>query len=118
MNTTKQTTSNDITTKEQFWSEHILLKRKNGLTRKSYCQKHKLNLIQFTYWEQKYNSKNTNSGSVSSNLMPIKLDKSQPPISVPTPVPNEILCVLSLKNGNNLKIYNKSVLPFLLSALG
>lgn len=116
--TNNQALTSTLKTKEQFWNEHILLKRKRDQTRSAYCRKHKLSLIQFTYWEQKYNNKHanhTNSSNVS-NLVPIKLDNSKPIISS-APVVSEILCVLNLKNGNELKVYNKSVIPLLLSAL-
>jgi hypothetical protein len=89
-----------VKTKEQLWNEHILLKRKIGATRVSYCKKHKLNLIQFRYWEQKYNAK---SNKPSSNLVPIKLDTVK---AIPGFLSREILCTLSLKNGNELKVYN------------
>ena len=112
MNATKQTASDDIKTKEQFWNEHILLKRKSGLSRSFYCRKHKLNCDNFAYWEQKYNKS-------SLTLLPIKLDASKSePSTIPSIIPNKLpLCALTLKNGKELKIYDKSVLPFLLSAL-
>jgi len=115
MNATKQTASDVIKTKEQFWNEHILLKRKSGLSRSFYCRKHKLNGDNFAYWEQKYDKAMLST----SKLLPIKLDagKSEP-INMPGVISNNIpLCALSLKNGNELKIYDKSVLPFLLSVL-
>jgi hypothetical protein len=117
MNATKQTTSDDIKTKEQFWNEHILLKRKSGLSRSFYCRKHKLNCDNFAYWEQKYDKAILST----SKLLPIKLDasKSDPSTTTPGITPNNmLLCALTLKNGNELKVYDKSVIPTLLSALG
>jgi len=116
MNATKQTASDDIKTKEQFWNEHILLKRKSGLSRSFYCRKHKLNCDNFAYWEQKYDKAILST----SKLLPIKLDagKSEP-INMTGVISNNILlCALTLKNGNELKVYDKSVIPTLLSALG
>ncbi len=116
IHTTTQIPSDVIKTKEQFWNEHILLKRKSGLSRSFYCRKHKLNCDNFAYWEQKYDK-----AISTSKLLPIKLDVSKSePSTVPTNIiPNKLpLCALTLKNGNELKVYDKSVIPLLLSALG
>ena len=103
-----------IKTKEEFWNEHILLKRKSGQTRSAYCRKYKLSHDQFAYWEQKYNK-----AIFTSKLLPIKLDASESePSAIPVVPNNVLLCVLTLKNGNELKIYDKSIVPALLSVLG
>lgn len=115
-NTPPPIPSDVIKTKEEFWNEYILLKRKSGQTRSAYCRKYKLSHDQFAYWEQKYDK------AISTlKLLPIKLDggKSESSTTIPGITPNNILlCALTLKNGNELKVYDKSVIPTLLSALG
>ena len=116
-NTLPQIPSEVIKTKEEFWNEHILLKRKSGLSRSFYCRKHKLNCDNFAYWEQKYTK-----AACASKLVPINLatSKSEPSTTSINIIPNSLplLCALTIKNGNELKVYDKSVIPLLLSGLG
>src|SRR3990167_10488042 len=116
IHTPPQIPSDVIKTKEEFWNEHILLKRKSGLSRSFYCRKHKLNCDNFAYWEQKYDKAILST----SKLLPIKLEAGKSESStMPSIISNNILlCALTLKNGNELKLYDKSVISLLLSALG
>ena len=92
-------------TKEQIWKVHVKCQKESGLSRIAYCRKHQLSYEQFGYWERKYRQKAT-----SSKLVPIHLNK-------PTTMVPETICALSLKNGHELKIYDKALLPLLLSLL-
>ena len=107
MNEAPQIISADETepTKEQIWKEHVNRQKESGLSRIAYCRKHQLSYEQFGYWERKYQQK-----SISSKLVPIHLNK-------PTTMAPETVCALSLKNGHELKIYDKALLPLLLFLL-
>lgn len=88
---------------EKFWQEHIKLKEESGLSRASYCRKHDLICSRFAYWERKL------SQFITAKLLPIKLEST----TVKT-----TLCTLVLKNGNELKIHDLTILPNLLIILG
>ena len=107
MNTVPQVKSPDETdtTKKQIWKERVKRQKESGLSRIAYCRKHQLSYEQFGYWERKYQQK-----ANSSKLVPIHLNK-------PTTMAPETVCALSLKNGHELKIYDKALLPLLLSLL-
>ena len=108
---TTQYINNQANLKEQFWSEHIKLKRSSLLSRAAYCRTYELNYDQFGYWEQKLKLE-----SKSSDLLPIKLiTTKQDEISLQNPT--AILCTLAFKNGNLLTVHDKSVIPALLSML-
>ena len=92
--------------KEQVWMEHVTHQKESGLSRVEYCRKHQLNYHQFGYWERKYRGK-----VASSKLVPIHLNK-------PTNIAPEPVCTLVLKNGHELKIHDKALLPMLLSLWG
>lgn len=108
---TTQYINNQVNLKEQFWSEHVKLKRSSTLSRSAYCRNNKLNYDQFGYWEQKLKLENQ-----SSDLLPIKLiSTKQDEISFQNPTAT--LCTLTFKGGNILTVHDKSVLPALLSIL-
>jgi hypothetical protein len=93
---------------EQFWQEQSKRQKASGLTRLAYCRKHALNYDQFGYWERKWRKKM----EPSAKLLPVHLN--------PLPKLNanpqrETLCTLAFKNGHELKIHDKTVLPLLLS---
>jgi hypothetical protein len=94
------------TAKEQIWREHVTHQKESGLSRVEYCRKYQLNYHQFGYWERKYREEVT-----SSKLVPIHLNK-------PTKIVPETVCTLALKNGHELKIHDKALLPMLLSLWG
>lgn len=109
MNLGTQTTTIDDTTldKEQFWKEHAKRQRESGQSRMSYCRKHQLNYDQFGYWKQKWRQQ-----TASSKLLPIHLNRMP---NITDCLPPDIICTLIFKNGHELKIYDKGVLPLLLS---
>ena len=108
---TTQYINNQANLKEQFWSEHIKLKRSSLLSRAAYCRNHELNYNQFAYWEQKLKLE-----SQSSNLLPIKLIATKPD-EVSFQSPTATLCTLAFRGGNVLTVHDKSVIPTLLSIL-
>lgn len=93
------------TAKEQTWKEHAKHQKESGLSRIEYCRKHQLSYTQFGYWERKCRE------AESSKLVPIHLNK-------PTKIATETVCTLALKNGHELKVHDKSLLPLLLSLWG
>lgn len=104
-----QTTSIDETTldKEKFWKEHVKRQRESGQSRMAYCRKHQLNYNQFGSWVQKWRQQTT-----SSELLPIHINMMPKITNCLQP---DILCTLTFKNGHELKIHDKGVLPMLLS---
>lgn len=92
--------------KEHIWTEHVTHQKESGLSRVEYCRKHQLNYHQFGYWERKYRIE-----VAPSKLVPIHLNK-------PTYIAPETVCTLALKNGHELKIHDKSLLPMVLSLWG
>lgn len=91
---------------EQVWRERIRHQKESGLSRKEYCLKHQLNYNQFGYWARKYCEK-----AASSKLVPLHLNS-------PTKIAPETVCTLALRNGHELKIHDKTLLPLLLSLWG
>jgi hypothetical protein len=108
MNTVRQITSihETATAKEQLWKDHAKHQKESGLSRIEYCRKHQLSYNQFGYWERKRREE-----AVSSKLVPIHLNN-------PTKIAAETVCTLALKNGHELKIHDKALLPMLLSLWG
>ena len=103
--------NNQSNLKEQFWNEHIKLKRESMLSRAAYCRNNKLNCDQFGYWEQKLKL-----DSQTSDLLPVKLvSTKQEEISGQNPTAT--LCSLAFKSGNVLTVHDRSVIPALLSIL-
>lgn len=106
---TKTNTIDDATLdQEQFWKEHAKNQRESGKSRVAYCRKHQLNYNQFGYWEQKWRHQAT----VSSGLLPVHVNRMSKITNAPQP---STLCTVSFKNGHELKIHDKAVLPMLLS---
>ncbi len=101
-----QVSTKNITSKEQFWQEHVHLKQKSKLSRAEYCRKYDLHYGQLEYWESKLCPQ-------KPVLLPIKLaiDNTSCCKSQTT------LCTLAFKNGNVLTVHDKSIVPLLLSAL-
>lgn len=97
--------SNQSNLKEQFWNEHIKLKRNCPLSKAAYCCNNKLNYKQFYYWKQKLKLE-----CQSSELLPIKLIST---VSDNSGVQHSILvlCTLTFKSGNVLSVYDQSVIP-------
>jgi hypothetical protein len=94
------------TAKERAWKERAKHQKESGLSRMEYCRKHQLSYTQFGYWERKWREE-----AVSSNLVPIHLND-------PGKIAPETVCTLALKNGHELKIHDKTLLPMLLSLWG
>lgn len=94
------------TAKEQIWKEHVTHQKESGLSRVEYCRNHQLNYHQFGYWERKYREE-----VASSKLVPIRLNN-------PTKIAPGTVCTLTLKNGHELKIHDKALVPMLLSLWG
>ena len=93
---------------KQFWIEQIKLKQASKLSGASYCRQHKLIVSKFRYWEQKLNLTNPKA----SQLVPVKLNPSEP-----VSRPMNTKCTLTFKGGHELKVYDQSVLPMLISLL-
>lgn len=93
---------------ERFWQEQSKRQKASGLSRIAYCRKHELNYDQFGYWERKQRKKT----KLSDKLLPVNF-KPLPKIN--DKPQREPLCALAFKNGHELKIYDKTVLPLLLS---
>jgi hypothetical protein len=96
--------------KEQFWRLHAKQQRESGLSRIAYCRKHQLSYEQLGYWEYKWRQMKV------SNLLPVHLRGVEP--KLPASVTQDLVCTVLLKSGHELKIHDKTILPFLLSALG
>ena len=101
--------NNESNIKEQFWREHINLKKDSMLSRAAYCRNNKLNYDQFGYWEQKLKLE-----SQSSDLLPIKLISTKQE-EIVFQSPTATLCTLAFKNGAVLTVHDKSVISSLLS---
>lgn len=97
-----------MTEKERFWKKHAKQQRESGLSRMVYCREHQLNYDQFGYWEQKWRRQKT-----ASTLLPVKVTHST---MADEAIPKTV-CTLLLKQGHQLKIHDKSILPILLSTL-
>jgi len=109
MNIPTKTASSDVITtdKEQFWKEHAKHQLESGLSIVAYCRKHQLNYDQFGYWRQKWRQQ-----SAAVGLLPVHLNKT--PQVIPQ-AQSDTVCTLAFKNGHELKIHDKTVLPLLLS---
>lgn len=92
---------------EQYWNEQVKLKQASGLSRIAYCKKYDVVLSRFAYWEQKFTPSST-------PLLPVKLTLPAKPDSSKQA---QILCTLLFKSGTELKIYDKAIIPVLLSSL-
>ena len=105
---TEIASSDAITTdKEQFWKEHAKHQLESGLSIIAYCRKHQLNYDQFGYWRQKWRQQSANVG-----LLPVHLNKTPKIMTCSQP---DTVCTLTFKNGHELKIHDKTLLPLLLS---
>lgn len=85
--------------KIKFWTQHQVLQKQSGLSRRSYCQDNNLNYHTFCYWSKK-------AQSISSPLIPVV-------ITAVTEVPM-LLCSIKLNNGYILNIHNMDVVSVLL----
>jgi hypothetical protein len=97
---------NGSTSLEQYWNEQIKLKCESDLSRVAYCRKHGLSCTQFGYWETKLIPK--------AKLLPVKLATPQNPDNQHI---SRSLCTVTLKNGIEIKVHDKSIVPALLSVL-
>ena len=113
--TTQSKIITQVSPKEKFWDGHVKLSQLSNLSKAAYCRKHELDYDQFMYWQKRV----TSNGNVSQ-LLPVKLSVMQN--NTPEVAPNvgsiTTLCALAFKNGVELNIYNKDILPTLLSCLG
>lgn len=96
---------------ELFWREHIQLKQESGLSRAAYCRQHELICHRFAYWE----SKLIPNYRTKTQLISVKLKPQFANCTLAQPA--TILCSLELKNGQQLKVHDASVLPLLISLL-
>ena len=101
METILQQPNSNTASKKQFWQEYVSLRQKYKCSKAAYCRKHKLNYDQFIYWEKKL----TRS---SSQLLPVKLN-------IQGQIKSTLLCTLKLTNGTELKVYDNTSLPIILS---
>jgi hypothetical protein len=100
--------SDAITTeKERFWKEHAKRQQESGLSIMAYCRKHQLNYDQFGYWRHKWRQQ-----PATLELLPVRLSKARKVKACPE---LETICTLAFKNGHELKIHDKTLLPLLLS---
>lgn len=93
----------------EYWDDQIKLKQASGLSRAAYCRLHGIVCSRFSYWENKL----TQANSESLKLLPVRLN-SDTSSCVSADI---IRCAFSLKSGHELKVYDHSVLPLLLSLL-
>lgn len=108
----EQSHNNQVSSKylEQFWREHIKLKKESGLSGAAYCRQHQLISHQLYYWESKLRLPIESE----SPFIAVKLDSHSIPFVSVAPL---VLCSLELKNGQQLKIHDAAVLPLLISLL-
>jgi hypothetical protein len=95
--------------KEQFWRAQSQSQKESGLSRRAYCREHQLNYEHFNYWERKFHKQ-----TIAPALLPVKIAS----LSKTDSQGVETLCTLAFKNGHELKIHDKGVLPLLLSLWG
>jgi hypothetical protein len=94
-------------TQEQFFKEHAAKQKESGLSRLAYCRKHQLNYDHFNYWVRK-------EKQVERQLVPVKLKQPVKLLSSSSKAA-PVLCTLTLRNGSVLQIYDKGILPLILS---
>ena len=59
--------------KAEYWREQISLQEKSGITRKSYCESHDLNIHTLTYWKQKLTGSKTKA---KNKFVPVRIKGS------------------------------------------
>ena len=101
----------EFISKSTYWKEHIGSRRNSGMNRREYCHKNNLSAHKLEYQERKLANKLSNNKKTI--LLPIKLTHD----NISKYEPRITLCTLALKNGNELKIHDKSILATLLSIL-
>jgi hypothetical protein len=92
-----------------FWQNHLLAQAGSGLSKSAYCRVHKVDYGRFVYWSKKLS---ISSVAAISPLVPVTLQKP------PEKTADNVLCMLQLKNGHRLHIYDAQVLSTLLEKLG
>lgn len=107
MNTTAQKSPHELAKeKERLWGYHIQNQRDGSLSRREYCHEHKLNYGQFGYWSQKWPQQPS-----SSQLIPVNINGL-----ISDGTCQGTVCTL-VKNGYELKVHDKAIVPILLSLL-
>ena len=89
---------------EAFWKKHMEAHAISGISKSAYCHLHKVDYPRFIYWSKKKALVNK-----SSALIAVKLQPATEKSSV-----QSALCMLTLKNGECLHIYDERVLPVIL----
>ena len=88
---------------EAFWKKHYERCQSSDMSRAQYCRDNHLNYERFGYWIGKWTVSH-------SNFVAVK-------IKDPVNEPKTMLCTMTLKNGAEIKIYDLSVLSFVLERL-
>jgi hypothetical protein len=99
-------------TGDQYWSDHLVMQKKSGLSMTAYCREHQLNYDRFYYWVRK-------EKQPGLQLIPIELKPVEPiakSVSAPSRMPT-VLCTLTFRAGSVLQVHDKEALPLILSAL-
>ena len=89
---------------KSHWLKHIENCKTSGLNKHKYCEQQHITYHRFLYWFKKLNNK-------TNQFVPIKA------VSPNTPKSFETLCVLELKRGHRLVVYDESALVKILSLL-
>ncbi len=85
---------------ESFWQHHYQSQKSSGLSRMAYCRQQGLNYAGFSYWINKWNRRPVDK------LVAVKLASD--------PVEKRLFCVLDLKSGHYLRIYDEQALAIIL----
>jgi hypothetical protein len=85
-----------------YWRRHVEDYQASGLKKVTYCTNNNVPYHKFLYWHNKLTRKRTNQ------LMPVKIKSA---------IRSEALCVLELKQGRRVLIYDEGILLKLLNWL-
>lgn len=92
------------TSKASIWKSHIEFHKNSGLSIKTYCEKEKISVSNFKYWQYKYrNQKN-------ASLIPIKLEKI-------SSVTLTALCTVELSKGRRVVIHDINAFHILIAEI-
>jgi hypothetical protein len=92
-----------------FWQKHLPAQTGSGLSKSAYCRANKVDYVRFIYWSKKLS---ISSVAALSPLVPVMLQEP------PGKLVDNVLCMLQLKNGHRLHIYDAQVVSILLEKLG
>jgi hypothetical protein len=91
---------------EAFWKHHHQQQTSSGMKRSDYCREKNINYDRFGYWIRRCDRFNKDNDPIK--LIDVKVK------STGSSSQAKILCILDLKNGCSLKIYDPEVLTIIL----